>query len=129
MTFNASLLSRLTIVAAGLIGGAGIAAAAASSHGGEARNLSAIASVCLAHGPALLALGLYGLRGRMFGVAAVLLALGTLVFSGDLLSREMAGSPLFTMAAPIGGILMIAGWIAIIAAGLLSRGGESGQIR
>lgn len=129
MTLQASLPGRLTIAAAGLIGGAGIIAAAAASHGGESRNLSAIAAICLAHGPALLALGLHGLRGRLFGVAALLLALGTLVFAGDLFAREMSGSGLLPMAAPLGGILMIGGWAAVIVAGLLWRGANNIQIR
>jgi uncharacterized membrane protein YgdD (TMEM256/DUF423 family) len=128
MTLNAMLFSRLTIAAAGLIGAAGIMAAAASSHGGEARNLSAIALVCLAHGPALLALGLSGASGRLLALAAMLLAAGTLVFAGDLLCREISGSGLFQMAAPSGGILMLGGWLLIIVAGLFWRGRDSGQI-
>ncbi|MDP3401654.1 MAG: hypothetical protein Q8R97_11075, partial [Brevundimonas sp.] len=54
----------MVLAAAGLIGAVGVASAAASSHGGESRNLAAIAMICLAHGPALLALALAG-RGRV----------------------------------------------------------------
>ena len=115
------VLARLTIVVAGILGGGGVMAAAAASHGDDGTNLGSIAMVCLAHGPALLALGLSSLRGRLFDVAAILLGLGTLVFSGDLLVRQYLGHAAFPMAAPIGGVGMIGGWLAVIIGGLFSR--------
>jgi len=122
-----SLAARLIVVAAGLIGAGGIMAAAGAAHGGGG-NLQPIAMVCLAHGPALLALGLAA-RGRLFALAGLLLVLGTAVFSADLLSRQANGSALVPMLAPVGGLLMIAGWITIIVAALLSSAGESAKIR
>jgi uncharacterized membrane protein YgdD (TMEM256/DUF423 family) len=95
-------------------------AAASASHGEDARNLGAIATICLAHGPALLALGLAG-RGRLFATAALLLAFGTLVFAGDLLVRNSFGHGAFPFAAPLGGVGMIAGWIMVIAGGIVRR--------
>jgi Uncharacterized small membrane protein len=106
---------RLILALSGVIGAIGVMAAAAASHGGEARNLSAIAAIGLAHGPALLALALAG-RGRVLGVAAGLLATGTLVFISDLGMREWLGQGLFPGAAPLGGTAMIGGWLAIIVA-------------
>ena len=103
---------RWVLAAAGLIGASGVMAAAAASHAGESRNLAAIAAIGLAHGPALLALALAG-RGRVLGVAAALLALGTAVFVGDLGMREWLGRGLFPAAAPFGGAAMIGGWLAI----------------
>ena len=111
---------RLVLVAAGVIGAGGVMAAAAASHGGEARNLGAMAAIGLAHGPTLLALGLAG-RGRVLAVAALLLALGTIVFAGDLGMREWLGRGLFPGAAPLGGIGMIGGWLAITAAAFVFR--------
>lgn len=111
---------RLVLALAGVIGATGVMAAAAASHGGEARNFSAVAAIGLAHGPALLALGLAG-RGRVLGVAAGLLATGTLVFIGDLGMREWLGQGLFPSAAPVGGVGMIGGWIAIVVAALVWR--------
>ena len=111
---------RLVLAPAGVIGATGVLAAAAASHGGEARNLTAIATIGLAHGPALLALGLAG-RGRLLGVAAGLLAIGTLVFIGDLGMREWLGQGLFPGAAPLGGTGMIGGWFAIVVAALAWR--------
>ena len=111
-----SLSRRLTLTATGLIGAVGIISAAAASHAGESRNLSAIALICLAHGPALLALGLGSQRGRGWSLAAALLAIGTLIFAGDLGFREWQGQGVFPGAAPIGGTAMIGGWIAVVLA-------------
>jgi uncharacterized membrane protein YgdD (TMEM256/DUF423 family) len=49
------------------------------------------------------------------GMAATLLA-GVALFSGDIAMRKLAGYGLLPMAAPAGGILMIAGWIGIAVA-------------
>ena len=111
-----SVSRRLTLTAAGLIGAAGIISAAAASHAGESRNLSAIALICLAHGPALLALGASSLRGRAWSLAAALLAVGTLIFAGDLGLREWQGQGAFPGAAPLGGAGMIGGWIIVVVA-------------
>jgi uncharacterized membrane protein YgdD (TMEM256/DUF423 family) len=112
-------LRRLIIAFAALTGAVGVATAAQASHG-ESRNLGAIATIALAHGPALLALGLAG-RGRALATAAVLLAGGTLLFIADLAWREWMGTALFPGAAPIGGGLMIAGWLAVVVAVLWWR--------
>lgn len=118
---------RLVLAAAGLIGAAGVVSAAAASHGGEGRNLASIAAICLAHGPALLALALAG-RGRLLRAAAVLLSVGTIVFVADLGIREWQGHGLFPGAAPIGGVGMIAGWIAVAAASIFWRRPKSDAV-
>ncbi|MDB5623076.1 MAG: hypothetical protein JWR39_1639 [Devosia sp.] len=104
--------ARLLLAAAGLVGAVGVAAAAGASHGGGSRNIGAIASVCLAHGPALMALALAG-RGRVLGIAGTLLAVGTVLFVLDLGLREWLGQGAFPGAAPLGGMGMIGGWLAI----------------
>jgi uncharacterized membrane protein YgdD (TMEM256/DUF423 family) len=115
---------RVVLAMAGLFGAIGVMAAAAASHGGDGRNLGAMAAIGLAHGPALLALALAG-RGRMLGTAATLIALGTAIFLGDLGLREWLGRGLFPGAAPLGGVGMIGGWLAIVVAALVfRRGGE-----
>jgi len=103
---------RLIVVCAGLIGAAGVAAAAAASHGPESRNLAAIAAIFLAHGPALLAIGLAA-RARPLLWAGLVLGAGTLVFGGDLALREWLGQGAFAGAAPLGGGLMILGWLGV----------------
>lgn len=107
--------SRIIIMAAGIAGAVGVATAAAASHG-ESRNLSAIATICLAHGPALLAVGLLA-NGRLLLASAALLAFGTALFAADLGVREWLGHGLFAGAAPLGGMAMILGWLALVLVG------------
>lgn len=114
-------ISRWVSVAGCLVGGAGVAFAAAASHGGSEELLGSAAQISLAHGPALLALGLFGLRSRFMVGGAALLAGGTLLFAGDLVFRHFAGPALFPGAAPIGGLGMIAGWAALVPAMLMLR--------
>ncbi len=117
---KATPIFRLLLGVAGLVGAIGVMAAATASHGEGSRNLAAIAAIGLAHGPALLALGLAG-RGRLLGGAGALLAGGTMVFMADLGVREWLGHGLFPGAAPLGGMVMIAGWLAVALTGLIGR--------
>jgi uncharacterized membrane protein YgdD (TMEM256/DUF423 family) len=119
MAGESDTVQRLVLASAGLVGAVGIGAAAAASHG-DSRNLAAIAAICLAHGPALLALGLVG-RGRALGLAAALMAAGTVVFVSDLGMREWLGHALFSGAAPLGGAGMIGGWLTIVVAAFVDR--------
>jgi uncharacterized membrane protein YgdD (TMEM256/DUF423 family) len=114
--------SRATLAIGGLVGALGIVTAAAASHGQDARLLGAASSICLAHGPVLVALGLFGLRTRLLTSAAALLVLGTVVFAGDLLVRQFMGAALFPQAAPLGGLAMIGGWLALAIAGIITKG-------
>ena len=84
--------------------------AAAAHAGGE--NLQIAANFLLFSAPALLAAGLLAAHGVMRWGAATL-ALGVVLFSGDLVARHYVGGRLFPMAAPAGGLLMIAGWLTI----------------
>ena len=45
--------------------------------------------------------------------AGLLLSVGLSLFSGDLLFRDFFGTRLFPMAAPAGGLALIAGWLMI----------------
>jgi uncharacterized membrane protein YgdD (TMEM256/DUF423 family) len=110
--------NAVLLIAAGLVGAAGVAAAASASHG-DSRNLGAIAMICLAHGPALLALGLAG-RGRVLLLSGMVLALGTLLFVADLGLREWLGHALFPGAAPLAGAAMILGWLGLAIGGILA---------
>ncbi|MCD7060311.1 DUF423 domain-containing protein [Pelagibacterium xiamenense] len=110
--------ARLLAALAGLLGAAGVAAAAGSSHAGGAL-LGPLALIALTHAPALLALALYRPAHRDMLTAALVLALGALTFCSDLAARHFLGAPLFSFAAPLGGMLMIAGWLAIGLFGVL----------
>ena len=52
-------------------------------------------------------------QARITVLAGFILGLGTIVFAGDLVARHYLGSRLFPFAAPLGGNLMILGWLAI----------------
>ena len=59
-----------------------------------------------------------GRAGRFVIAAAFMLALGTILFSGDLTVRHFGGPHLFAMAAPAGGTGMILGWLGLFLASL-----------
>lgn len=118
-----SVVERVIICLGGVFGALGVATAAMASHGDNPRNLAAISAICLAHGPALLAMGL-ARRGRGLEAAALILAAGTLVFVGDLAMRQLAGQSLFPFAAPLGGGTMMLGWAGVVLWGLLGKFGR-----
>ncbi|TIX91163.1 DUF423 domain-containing protein [Rhizobium sp. P44RR-XXIV] len=115
-----AIIRPATLFVAGVLGGGGVALAAAATHGGDTHFLGAASTMSLAHAPALLALYAGYDRIRTAPLAVLLLGLGTLIFAGDLINRHFGGSSLFPMAAPIGGLGMIAGW-AVIAIGAFFR--------
>lgn len=115
--------SRPLVAIAGLCGAAGVALAAAGSHGGNA-DLSIAANFLLIHAPALLGLSLLP-RSRVLIAAAGVLVLGLLLFSGDLATRAWLGHALFPLAAPIGGTGLILGWLLVVAAAIF--GGRVSQ--
>lgn len=104
---------RWAAMAAGLIGAAGVGLAAAASHAGGDALLRPASTICLAHAPALIALALAGDRIRFSGLAALGMLVGTLLFSGDLVTRHVTGTGLFPMAAPTGGMTLIASWLLL----------------
>ena len=120
----ADRIRPLILLLSGIVGGGGVALAAAASHGADAHLLGNAAQICLAHGPALLALYAGFTRIRTAALAGVLLGLGTLLFAGDLLSRHFWGTGLFPMAAPTGGMTMMAGWL-FVALGAVFRTRET----
>lgn len=93
---------------AGFLGAAGVAAGAAGAHGGGG-HLATASVFLLIHAAALLALGLT----QRCHTAGVILLAGTVLFCGDLVFRDLTGGRLFPMAAPAGGLLLMAGWVAI----------------
>lgn len=108
--------NRWATVAAGLIGAAGVALAAAASHAGGEALLRPASTICLAHAPALLALSVGDERIRLARPVALGMLLGTALFAGDLAARQFLGRGLFPMAAPTGGLALIASWILLAAA-------------
>ena len=106
---------RTLLFAAGLLGAAGVALSAAAAHAGGG-NIATAANFLLFHAPAFLALGLFAAgAGKVLRAGGLILLVGVLLFSGDLLARHYLGDRLFPMAAPSGGTLMILGWLVIAA--------------
>lgn len=114
-------VQKFLVLAAGLVGAAGVALAALASHAGGEAFLRPASMIALTHAPALLALGLGGARlpARTFTGAG--LCLGTLLFCGDLAARHFGGAGLFPMAAPTGGLTLIFAWLAIGVSALAAK--------
>lgn len=113
---------RVIGVAAGLAGAAGVAASAAGAHAYAGMNVDTAGTMLLVHAAALMGLSVpsrASTRGRQ--IAALILMVGVCLFSGDLILRAVEGHPLFPMAAPLGGLLMIAGWLIVAVAAMVGR--------
>ena len=109
--------SRILVLSGGLCGAAGVGLSAAAAHLGGAF-VGTAASFLLMHAPVFLAAGLLG-ANRILRIGSLILLVGLLLFCGDLLARDFIGSRLFPLSAPIGGTLLIAGWLAIAASALV----------
>jgi uncharacterized membrane protein YgdD (TMEM256/DUF423 family) len=116
---------------AGLTGAGGVILSAVAAHGVADPRVDAAAHFLLFHATATLAVcGLAsGLPqcGRWFLIPAGSFLLGSLLFGGDLSARVLIGVKLFPMAAPIGGILLVLGWILVTIAALWCWRCESAQ--
>ena len=115
-------IERVFLALAATAGLAGVALAAAAAHLSGEPGLKTAADFLLVHAPVLvglvvlIAVGLVHPRvGRM---AAALLAAGLALFSGDLALRALAQVPLFRMAAPTGGLALMAGWAMLAVAAI-----------
>jgi uncharacterized membrane protein YgdD (TMEM256/DUF423 family) len=118
-------LSRVLIVLAGMMGADGVILAAASAHQADASRLGAASSMLLFHACAVLATVALAERALIharigFG-AAIGFVIATVLFAGDLALRQYAGHGLFSMAAPTGGTLLIASWLALAIAAAWPR--------
>ncbi len=105
--------TRSLLFAGGLAGALGVAASAAAAHAGGP-NLGSVATMLLAHAPALLALSL--MRRPLAAAGGIVIVAGIVLFCGDLVARDIIGQRLFPFAAPAGGILMICGWLLVAVA-------------
>lgn len=114
---------RILLALAGIAGLLGVLASAAAAHSGGAESLKTAAQFLLFHAPAvigLVALAASGATHRLTTrAAACALLLGLALFCGDLALRALAGTPLFPMAAPAGGIVLMLGWLLGAATGFV----------
>lgn len=133
-------VARASIVAGGLLGAAAVAAGAFGAHGlkamltasGQAENWETACRYALFHAVALVLTGLVASAagaarsGRTLGGAAWCFAVGTLVFSGCLGVLALTGFRLLGAVVPVGGSLLIAGWL-LLALGGARLGDDSGS--
>lgn len=107
---------------AGIAGAAGVALAATAAHRVNNPSLLAAAHMLQVHAAgalALVALGQFGRARSAWLVAASLVLAGSLLFAGAVSLQVLAARSMFPMAAPIGGSLVIAGWLAVVVSALL----------
>src|SRR5215211_2412424 len=117
------MVERALAGIASLAGLAGVALSAAAAHSPGGPLLDTAARFLLIHAAALLAVaalvGSGSVAPRLGSVAGLVVLFGLALFCGDLVRRAYAGVALFPMAAPAGGLLLMAGWVLIAFAALL----------
>ncbi len=115
--------ASLLVVLAALAGAAGVAEAASAAHQSDepllqtsSHLLQTSSLFLLLHATAVIAIAgfahAFPHKSKSMLGAASLLLLGCIVFCGDLSMRAFMVSRLFPMAAPLGGSLLIIGWLA-----------------
>jgi len=116
------MMLPLLIALAGVMGASGIVLAAAGAHAVPNSGLQGAAYMLLFHAAAILggvSLTQQGLLWRPVALVVLIAwAAGAMIFSGDIALRAFSGHRLFPMAAPSGGILLTAAWIALIGAAI-----------
>lgn len=124
---------RLWVAIAGLSGAAAVIADALAAHllkeGPMAADLMTGARYGLLHAPALLGVALFAARGGLFGrgraasqalvIAGWCFAVGLLLFPGSLYLLGAGAPAAWARLAPVGGMLFIAGWVALAVAAIL----------
>ena len=110
--------NRPLLAAAGLCGALGAGIAAAASHRADP-NLAVAGNFLLFHAPALIGLSLLA-GNRIASIAGWVLVIALILFAGDLASLSQLGHGLFPLAAPLGGMALIIGWLLVIAAGVFA---------
>ncbi len=118
------MATKILLALAGIMGASGVALWSAAAHVAPGSNLDTASYMLLFHAPAVVAVataretGL--LRQGLALFAAQGFVIGAALFSGDLALRGLYGFPLFRMAAPSGGALVIASWILLTLAALFA---------
>jgi len=122
-----SVTGAIFLVFAGLMGAGGVILAAADAHAAPDKGLAGAAYMLLFHAGALIG-GVVLLQQGNFWQRPLMLVLagwviGAVLFSGDIALRAFTAHRLFPMAAPSGGIILIAAWLglALLAAARLLR--------
>jgi uncharacterized membrane protein YgdD (TMEM256/DUF423 family) len=113
------------LILAAIMGAAGIVLAAASAHGAPGAGLDSAGYLLLTHAAAVIggtALVHQAMLSRTVGLIALAgFVIGGALFAADVAARAYLGSRLFPMAAPTGGMILIASWLVLALAALLAR--------
>ena len=122
---------RTTLFAAGLLGATGVAFGALGAHAlrdfllerGMTVAWETGARYHLFHAVALLGAGAWlrsaeGAVQRRLSWAAICWCVGTVLFSGSLYGLAAGGPPWLGPVTPLGGLILIAGWLWVVAAAL-----------
>ncbi len=116
-------MERVWIVLGGILGAGAVAMAAVAAHGFTQLDPAALQQVRSAvqmqgwHALALLAAGLWAPRGgRLAHAAGAAFAVGSVLFCGAIYALALGGVRI-AAAAPIGGLILIAGWLLLAASG------------
>ncbi|PZT96819.1 DUF423 domain-containing protein [Brevundimonas sp.] len=116
-------MSRKLILFAALNGAMAVSVGAFAAHGAgpQIRTLLTTgAQYQLIHAVLAVAACRWGAGGRLATLAGWLAAAGGLIFCLSLLLIAFLGAPAFGAVAPVGGVLMIAGWLCLALAALRS---------
>jgi uncharacterized membrane protein YgdD (TMEM256/DUF423 family) len=104
----------------------GVVLAAAGAHAAPHAGLAGAAYLLLFDATAILggaALTKQGLLWQPLALAALIAwVVGATLFAGDVSARAFIGRRLLPMAAPTGGTILIAAWLALAIAGAFQRG-------
>lgn len=122
MIGSADFTPRLLRAAGAVMAAVAVALAAYASHGADALvrgNLQTAALFAFGHGLALSTLA-RGSQSRLALLALAMLLVGALVFCGALVARSLFGAT--SAPAPVGGMVMILGWLLYAVAALRDRG-------
>jgi uncharacterized membrane protein YgdD (TMEM256/DUF423 family) len=118
-------MTQLLLALAGIMGAAGIMLTAAGAHSKPGIGLDSAGYLLLIHAVAIVAgaaAARQGLILRPLGPVVLWgFALGAGLFAADVAARAYLGGRLFPFAAPTGGVILIAAWLALIAAALAGR--------
>lgn len=105
-------IASYLVAVAGLMGAAGVGLAAWAAHRSGGDTLMTAALLLTIHASAVAAIGLSG-RSRGVLAAGGALALGAVLFTGDLALRLTVNIKPWALAAPTGGVVMILGWLGL----------------
>lgn len=119
---------RTALLVGGVAGFVGVAAGAMGAHALSGRiDAQALgwwrtaADYAQLHAVVLVAIGLSRARARALRVAVPAFAAGIAIFSGTLMAMALGAPRWFGAITPLGGLCLMAGWLALAAAAVASR--------